>query len=106
MKNALTRVSAAEIDSATPLADILKRIGTETIVARDARKSLLVVAGRGRRLAAESHAVELRELLAEQHAQAVGGEVRKSLGEVACAVVVSNVKAGLLVVQASPKSGN
>lgn len=103
-RNALTRVTVAELESDKPLAAILKRATSEAAVAKEAHKSLLFVAGRARRLAVESHAVELRDLLAEQHAQSVGGEVRKSLGEVACAVVVSGIKAGLLVVQAAPKT--
>ena len=94
-------MTLSEMDSAAPLRTVLERGASEGVVAKQASKSLLVVAGRARRLAVESHAVELRAMLAEQHAQYVGGEVRKSLGEVACAVVVSNLKTGLLVVQAS-----
>ncbi|KAG8902780.1 K(+)/H(+) antiporter [Tulasnella sp. 403] len=79
--NALTRITFGEIESALPLRAILDRGVEEQGAAKEGGKSLLVVTGRARRLAVESHAQELRGMLAEQHAQYVGGEVRKSLGE-------------------------
>ena len=95
------KITFDEIESSTPLRTVLDRGAEEGRVAKEASKSLLVVAGRARRLAVESHAQELRALRAEQHAQSIGGEVRKSLGEVACAVLVSSLKTGLLVLQAA-----
>ncbi|KAG8991579.1 K(+)/H(+) antiporter [Tulasnella sp. 427] len=104
LRGALGRVQFSEIESSTPLKSILDLTSEEGKKAKDVntKKSLLVVCGRGRRLAVESHAAELRDLLASHGGSS--GEVRKSLGDVACALVVSNVKAGLLVVQAAPKS--
>jgi len=61
-----------------------------------------VVVGRTRRLAVESHHVELRELL-EKNGQ-VGSEVRKTMGDVATAFVGSANAAGLVVVQSAGPS--
>lgn len=104
LRSALGRVQFSEIETNTPLKSILDQASEQGKNAKNenTKKSLLVVCGRGRRLAVESHASELRDLLASHGG--TGGEVRKSLGDVACALVVSNVKAGLLVVQAAPKS--
>lgn len=104
LRGALGRVQFSEIETSKPLKSILDQASEEGKKAKDvnSKKSLLVVAGRGRRLAVESHAAELRDILASQGG--TGTEVRKTLGDVACAFVVSNVKAGLMVVQAAPKS--
>lgn len=104
LRSALGRVQFSSIESDKPLKSILDGTSEEGKKVKDehTKKSLLVVCGRGRRLAAESHASELRDILASHGG--TGAEVRKTLGDVACALVVSNVKAGLLVVQAAPKS--
>ncbi|KAG9051034.1 K(+)/H(+) antiporter [Tulasnella sp. UAMH 9824] len=104
LRSALGRVQFSSIESDKPLKSILDRTSEEGKKVKDeyTKKSLLVVCGRGRRLAGESHASELRDILASHGG--TGAEVRKTLGDVACALVVSNVKAGLLVVQAAPKS--
>lgn len=104
LRGALGRVQFSEIETSKPLKSILDQASEEGKKAKDvnSKKSLLVVAGRGRRLAVESHAAELRDILASHGG--TGTEVRKTLGDVACAFVVSNVKAGLMVVQAAPKS--
>ncbi|KAG8960213.1 K(+)/H(+) antiporter [Tulasnella sp. 408] len=104
LRSALGRVQFSSIESDKPLKSILDQTSEEGKKVKDehTKKSLLVVSGRGRRLAAESHTSELRDILASHGG--TGAEVRKTLGDVACALVVSNVKAGLLVVQAAPKS--
>ena len=63
----------------------------------------IVVAGRSRRMAVESHRAELQELGAEKKsaAGAPGGEVAKTLGDVACGFVAAGSGASLLVVQAA-----
>lgn len=60
---------------------------------------LIIVLGRSRRMAAESHARELREIIAER-GSSVGTSVAKTLGDVGASLVVMNVHAGLLVMQA------
>ncbi|EJF62314.1 cation/H+ exchanger [Dichomitus squalens LYAD-421 SS1] len=63
----------------------------------------IVVAGRSRRMAVESHEVELQKLAGARGA-ALGSELPKTLGCVACAFVVAGPgHASLLVVQAAQK---
>ena len=61
-------------------------------------KALIVFAGRSRRMAAENHQVELRDVLAEH--TALTASVPRTLGDVAAALVSANVNASLTVVQA------
>ncbi|KAG8960777.1 K(+)/H(+) antiporter [Tulasnella sp. 419] len=102
--SALTRVTFEELASPSPLHAIISRTEVEGQKARDQSKSLLAVIGRARRLGGESHAQELKVLFAEQNAAAVGGEVRRTLGDVACAFVVSKANTNLLVVQAAAET--
>ena len=55
--------------------------------------------GRSRRLAVESHAAELQQVLTEKNAH-LGSETTKALGDVGSALVASTANASLLVVQA------
>ena len=64
-------------------------------------RSLIVVLGRSRRLAVESHTAELREIVSEQNAF-MGSEAPKTLGDVAAAFVATGLNANLLVLQACP----
>jgi len=98
--DALSRVTFGELSSPTPLANTLERAGEEAKQVTAQNKSMLVVVGRARRLAVESHEAELGVLLAEQGAGQVGTEVRKTIGDVGCAFAISATKASLLVVQA------
>jgi hypothetical protein len=51
-------------------------------------------------MAVETHAVELRELMAERGSTAVvGSEVAKTLGDVGAALVAVDTNASLLVMQ-------
>ncbi|EAU90931.2 potassium:hydrogen antiporter [Coprinopsis cinerea okayama7 len=60
---------------------------------------LMVVTGRSRRLAAEDHRIELKELM-EEHGR-LGSEVRKTIGDAASAFVIADVGSGVLVLQAA-----
>lgn len=63
----------------------------------------IVVTGRSRRMAVESHQVELQRLVGERGAT-LGAELPKTLGHVACAFVVAgSAQASLLVIQAAQK---
>lgn len=64
--------------------------------------STLVVLGRSRRMAVEDHNKELKMLI-EAHGN-VGGEVRKTIGDVATALVVAGCNVGLVVLQASNRA--
>ncbi|KAF8965970.1 Sodium/hydrogen exchanger family-domain-containing protein [Flammula alnicola] len=64
---------------------------------------LVVVTGRSRRLAVESHRRELKELMNDH--EHVGAEVRKTIGDVATAFVVAGVGSGVVVLQAAGAGG-
>ncbi|CAE6384601.1 unnamed protein product, partial [Rhizoctonia solani] len=107
IQGALSRITFVEDESPTPLAGILKRCGDEHNSAAANSKALLVVVGRGRRLAAESHTDELRGIIASPHASGtIGGEVRRTIGDVATAFVSTSAKASLFVLQASENVGD
>lgn len=57
--------------------------------------------GRSRRLAVESHQLELKELM--DVTAGIGGEVKKTIGDVATALVVSGCNVGLVVMQAASR---
>ncbi|OJT07104.1 K(+)/H(+) antiporter 1 [Trametes pubescens] len=93
---ALSRIHFTEEVSNTPLHAMLD------LVARSlgSRGRLVVVAGRSRRMATESHFEELRQLCVEHNAS-LGSELPKILGEVASAFVVTGANASIAVVQAA-----
>jgi hypothetical protein len=104
---ALSRMSFVEGSSSAPLAEVLRRCNEEHDVAASGNKALLVVAGRGRRMAAESHTDELRGIIAGTGAsEVIGGEVRRTVGDVATSFVATGAKASLLVLQASENVGD
>jgi hypothetical protein len=68
------------------------------------RARLLVVTGRSRRLAVESHAAELKTLMEKYGSTSAASEVRKTIGDVATAFVAARSYAGLIVLQANTPS--
>jgi hypothetical protein len=63
-------------------------------------KTLIVLAGRSRRLSPESHKTELTTLIAEKGSP-ITSCVPKTLGDVGAALVATNVTASLLILQAA-----
>ncbi|KAJ7859959.1 Sodium/hydrogen exchanger family-domain-containing protein [Mycena olivaceomarginata] len=63
-------------------------------------KNLVVLLGRSRRMAVESHAAELQRLIASKGAS-IGSAVSKTVGDVGAALVASGSSASLLVLQAA-----
>ena len=107
IRGALSRMNFSEDSSATPLAEVLQRCGVENNTATSSNKALLVVAGRGRRMAAESHTDELRTIIAAASlSSGIGGEIRRTVGDVATAFVATGAKASLLVLQAAENVGD
>ena len=99
LASAFTRLTFREESSAHPLHHILG-IAANTAPAH-ARQ--VVVTGRSRRMAVESHEGELQRLVGERGAT-LGAELPKTLGHVACAFVVGgSAQASLLVIQAVQK---
>ncbi|KIJ36673.1 hypothetical protein M422DRAFT_179123 [Sphaerobolus stellatus SS14] len=101
-REALSRIQFVKTNSATPLRDILAEAEAETNVAVQKKARPFVMLGRARRLAAESHSDELKSLF-EENGTHINGEVRKTMGDVATAFVLSGGNAGLLVIQTARK---
>lgn len=100
-----SRISFDEYSSATPLQSALD--AAQLLVATTsaaAPQPLIVVLGRSRRLAVESHAVELRGLTARLRESGTG-ELRKTVGDVASAFVLASPWP-MLVIQGGLGSGS
>ena len=94
---ALTRAVFTTQHTPLPLHALLEVVSRTSSEHQQSR--LLVVAGRSRRLAVETHAVELQQLLAEKNVS-LSSETMKTLGDVGSALVASSTNASLLVMQA------
>ena len=94
---ALRRISFRTESAAHPLHRMLELVGSE---ASKTSKPVLVVAGRSRRMAVESHQQELRRLGAEHNAE-LTTEISKMFGDVASAFVVAGGNVSLIVTQAT-----
>ncbi|EIN12520.1 hypothetical protein PUNSTDRAFT_118323 [Punctularia strigosozonata HHB-11173 SS5] len=101
---ALARVEFVDLASPRPLHAVVQQVAALLPVSVDERARLLVLAGRSRRLAVENHAEELKAMV-EEHG-GVNAEVRKTVGDVATAFVLSGLNAGLVVVQAASASAH
>ena len=98
LAGALSRVTFLEETSSKPLHMLLDIASREA----SAQARQVVVVGRSRRMAGESHHAELQELCVERNAS-IGSELPKTLGDVACAFVAAGTGASLLVMQAAQK---
>src|SRR6266550_3786415 len=98
--NAFEHESLSRIDFVTKgTPGLLHTIAEEANNLLKQDKELIVVLGRLRRMATESHAVELRQIMTE-HGSSIGTSVAKTLGDVGASLVVMNLNASLLVMQA------
>ncbi|KAG6820502.1 hypothetical protein H0H93_016309 [Arthromyces matolae] len=95
--SALSRISFTALETPTPLRDIVDSV--TKISVENSAKNVIVVTGRSRRMAVESHAAELKKIFTEAGAS-IGSSVPKTLGDVGAALVASNTRASLLVLQA------
>ncbi|KAI6044894.1 Sodium/hydrogen exchanger family-domain-containing protein [Pisolithus marmoratus] len=95
LRAALSRVQFSEFSTPTPLRATIQRAAN----IRQAHMRLLIVAGRSKRLATESHHHELKEIFEEYGSS--GEMVRKTIGDVASAMVVSSSASALVVLQAA-----
>ncbi|KAL5638767.1 hypothetical protein ACGC1H_003203 [Rhizoctonia solani] len=95
---ALSRITFTQDESPTPLARILQHYHDEHSTALLSNKALLIVVGRGRRMAAVPHTDELRGIIASSKASGtIGGEVQRTVGDLATAFVASGAEASLFV---------
>ncbi|KIP06857.1 hypothetical protein PHLGIDRAFT_106504 [Phlebiopsis gigantea 11061_1 CR5-6] len=96
---ALERIEWREVSTPTLLRAVVE-YATQLEDATGERKSrLTVVAGRSRRLAVENHHAELKSLMDEHGG--VASEVKKTVGDVAAALIVSGNKTSIVVMQAA-----
>ncbi|KAH9477822.1 K(+)/H(+) antiporter 1 [Psilocybe cubensis] len=106
---ALSRITFRSESSPTPLRRVIQLVKEESAACTSELmdpKSLIVLAGRSRRLAVESLSSELAALVLESGASAVSSSVPKTLGDVSAALVMTGVTASILVMQASTVNGN
>jgi hypothetical protein len=95
---ALRRIQFSHESSPKPLHAVLDKAASE--VQRAKGQPLIVVMGRSRRLAAESHQAELRQIVGERGVTSSSDSVPRTLGDVGAALVASGVGASILVMQA------
>ncbi|KAF7352309.1 K(+)/H(+) antiporter 1 [Mycena venus] len=97
--SALSRISFRTQESGEPLHQIVELVDVES-KKLSAGKNLVVLLGRSRRMAVESHQAELQKLIASKGAS-IGSAVSKTVGDVGAALVASGSSASLLVLQAA-----
>ena len=97
VRAALTRISFQRETAVQPLHRMLKLVEDE---ASRTSKPVLVVAGRSRRMAVESHSAELHQLGVERNAS-LASEISKMFGDVGSAFVVAGGNVSLVVTQAT-----
>ena len=108
-RTALTRITFQDVASSTPLRAALTQAQATALGGRGKRENVIVLVGRGRRLAREEHRAELKSvLLASGHgardAGAAGGEMSRTVGDVGAAFLLSaegRSAGSVLVVQAA-----
>jgi hypothetical protein len=95
----LKRITFSSETTPTPLARVAELAhAKKASVEGDAR--FVVFIGRSRRMATENHGPELAAILKERGAGAVGSDVRRAVGDVASALALSELGAGLVIIQA------
>lgn len=103
ISSALSRITFRTQSTATPLRQAVDlTLGDVRESATAGNKTLIVLAGRSRRMAVESLSGELRKLMAETNT--ANSMVAKTLGDLGAALIATNVAASLLILQAAPET--
>ena len=91
----------------TPLGRAIELIKAEATLrsSRSNNKTMIVLAGRSRRMAVESLHSELSGLMNDS-GSSISTSVPRTLGDMGAALVLTNVNASLLVLQAAPSYDN
>ena len=100
ISSALSRVTFSEESTSQPLHSLLSIAGQVATRRAQLEKPILVVIGRSRHVATESHRQELAKM-AEENGATLSSETIKTFGEVATSFIVAGSSASLLVVQAT-----
>ncbi|KAK0491525.1 Sodium/hydrogen exchanger family-domain-containing protein [Armillaria novae-zelandiae] len=93
--SALSRITFSTQEAHEPLRAVLDLVNVG-----GGGTNVIVVMGRSRRMAVESHKKELAKIVAEKGGS-IGSSVAKTLGDVGAALVADGARASLLVVQAA-----
>ena len=96
---ALDRIEWREVSTPTPLRAVVEHAAQLEDATGERKSRLTVVVGRSRRLAVENHHAELKGLMDEHGG--VASEVKKTVGDVAAAFIVTGSKASIVVMQAA-----
>ncbi|KAJ3537151.1 hypothetical protein NM688_g6731 [Phlebia brevispora] len=99
VEDALRRIRFTHEMASKPLHSVLDTAAR--VFAEHTPSRPIIVVGRSRRLAVETHASELRQLLTEKGAT-MSSDLLKTLGDLGAAFVAANANAGLLILQAAP----
>ncbi|CAA7259372.1 unnamed protein product [Cyclocybe aegerita] len=104
--SALTRISFINESATKPLHRVAELAKQEAAISiARSGKTLIVLAGRSRRLAVENLRGELRSLISET-GSSISSSVPKTLGDVGAGLVAAGVNASLLVLQAAPSASS
>ncbi|KZS90464.1 hypothetical protein SISNIDRAFT_443933 [Sistotremastrum niveocremeum HHB9708] len=96
---ALSRIEFSTTSTPTPLKSVIELVSSEQARRNRLDGRLLIVTGRSRWLAVESHQAELDAIVRDSGG--IGQEFRKTVGDVASALVVTGSQDGLIVMQAA-----
>ncbi|KAI0769112.1 Sodium/hydrogen exchanger family-domain-containing protein [Trametes elegans] len=96
---ALARMDFSEVATPEPLRYVIRQSLAMSQSVLEDRSRLLILTGRSRRLAVESHHAELKSVM-EEHG-GLANEVKRTVGDVATSLVVSGCQASVIVFQAS-----
>jgi len=100
LREAVGRITFTEERSNKPLHFVQTFASTLRSQSRGSgSRRLLIITGRSRRMATESHAAELKGFLSNNNIS-IGSESTKTLGEVGTAIIAGSTGEGVLVVQA------
>lgn len=100
------RITFDTLSTPTPLHTIIEKLNAlrsypSANQKGERRPRILLVCGRSRRLAVESHHVELKGMIEEFGNPSHASEVKKTTGDVAAAVILSGTRVGAVVIQAA-----
>jgi len=99
-----SRITFYTENTLTPLKRVIDLAKTEAALrASSSNKTMIVLAGRSRRMAVQSLVGELRGVLTDSGVS-ITSSVPKTLGDVGAAMVATSVDASLLILQAAPAS--
>ncbi|KAI0786160.1 hypothetical protein C8Q75DRAFT_772491 [Abortiporus biennis] len=108
----IPRITFDDLSTPTPLRSMIQQIHIHLPrpqphsrpAGPSGKARLLVICGRSRRLAVESHDKELKVIMDEHKSSTFGGLVSKTAGDTAAAVILSGIRVDLVVLQAASRN--